>query len=96
MTALLIYTSCDSNQCEEEGTAEEVVIGDHDGANEGDGIDFFTVGDFIVPVGWVVIDAPAADEVAWSSLKKNFKWQNKKLAHIWSEPTGWQLASFTN
>lgn len=58
--------------------------------------DFSNVGDFVVPEGWVVLDPPSSNEAEWSTMKKLFKWQNKKLAHIWDEPTGWQLASFNS
>jgi hypothetical protein len=29
-------------------------------------------------------------------MQKNYKWQNKKLAHIWDAPLGWQMASFSH
>jgi len=90
-------TDSDSNNDDDEGRSEEEspALRDREGTSDDD-LNFSTVGDFEVPDGWVALDPPAVDEAAWASLKKTYKWQNKKLAHIWNEPTGWQLASFTN
>ena len=56
---------------------------------------FEEVGDYEVPDGWIALEPPAEDEETWSASKKNYKWQNKKLAHIWDEPTGWQMSSYS-
>ena len=91
----------DSSGSEEEnasnsGTAPSPLLADEPNEDEGDEADFSSVGEYNVPVGWIALDPPAADEAEWASTKKSFKWNNLKLAHIWNEPTGWQIASFTH
>ena len=56
---------------------------------------FETVGDYEVPSGWEALEPPAHDEETWSLLKKSYKWHNKRLAHIWDEPTGWKVSPYS-
>jgi hypothetical protein len=82
---------------EDSDSSEDENASDDDQSEAGAAVaDFSNVGDFVVPDGWVVLDPPSLNEAEWSTMKKSFKWQNKKLAHIWDEPTGWQLASFSS
>ena len=36
----------------------------------------------------------AATSYEWQTMQRQYKWQNKKLAHIWDAPIGWQTASY--
>ena len=67
-----------------------------DNGDETDKNQFLSIGDFDVPIGWVALEQPADTDLQWKSMQKNYKWQNKKLAHIWDAPLGWQMASFSH
>ena len=81
----------DSDSSEDENTSGD----DQSEAGPGNA-DFLNVGDFVVPDGWAVFDPLSLNEAERSTTKKSFKWQNNKLANIWDESTGWQLASFSS
>ena len=67
-------------------------MGDGQGADENDFTGQMEVGDFEVPPGWLLLPEPASSEDEWASMKKIYLWTNKRLAHIWDAPFGWQVA----
>ena len=89
---MLLEESDDDSSVEEEGALSEDEEGDGQGADENDFTGQMEVGDFEVPPGWLLLPEPASPEDEWASMKKIYSWTNKRLAHIWDTPLGWQVA----
>jgi len=49
-------------------------------------------GPFVPPDGWHVLPAPAVDNGGWGHLLPDYRWTNKRLAHIWDNH-GWDVAT---
>jgi len=86
----------DEGHCDDSVTGARAASEQADEETQEGGHEFASVGDFEVPLGWRALAQPAASQVDWDSTKKAYKWQKRKLAHIWDAPIGWQLASFSN
>ena len=48
-------------------------------------------GPFVLPPGWHVLPAPAVDNGGWGHLLPDYRWTNKRLAHICTTMAGTSL-----
>jgi hypothetical protein len=85
-----------SNDAELRAAGGGVSAGASERDDETDENQFLSIGDYEIPFGWEALERPAETASEWKSMQKAYKWQNKKLAHIWDAPIGWQMASFSN
>lgn len=88
----LLDSSSDEDD-ETEGAGDEPP---DDSGEESAGPDYTEVGDFECPQGWRVLDEPAENAADWDALKVSYMWKNKRLAHIWEPPHGWDTSSFNH
>ena len=63
--------------------------------NGGEESSYTEIGDFGGLDGWSILPDPAKTEEEWSAMKKKCPWNNRRLAHIWDPPFGWEISSFS-
>ena len=63
--------------------------------NGGEESSYTEIGGFGGLDGWSILSDPAKTEEEWSVIKKKYPWNNRRLAHIWDPPFGWEISSFS-